>query len=493
MVTVLLVGASLTAVAAVASFATIREFKAGKDDRNAALALSYAEAGVDRFINYMKSGRLTYAKMNTAGCNGKPAIALPPGQIASGSYTASLTVYDPNAATPADRFPIPPSSGACASRPDSPHPGQGNDLTYFLITSTGTNPAASRTVQQVVALTPVGLPIGMYARQFDPKAHPAFTNISSVSETTHNDRQKNQFSGIDSYYLIRDFFSSVTGRSLDEHIPAAAHAVGGIFLKNSGTPEFTGPTSGYKNCSGNTGVASQSLWDSDGSAGSGGPITSGCAGQVGYPSNSSFSSTQLSNFAKPRLTEQDHQALKEAAKAYGVYCALPAAGIAGTATCTVKGVSNTYTPAALADYKGMVQSVLNGSLIPSVPGTNTFVVYIEFTGGIPSLNNIGLLGDVWGCTDLSNPDNNKSVVVVVRNGGADWGGAGGTKFTGALLLDGNFTTTGSLTIDGSIIAPNGTISFGSSSQLMTLSDCWVENMPGPFLKSVPGRWSEVDR
>jgi hypothetical protein len=159
----------------------------------------------------------------------------------------------------------------------------------------------------------------------------------------------------------------------------------------------------------------------------------------------------------------------------------------------VKGV--TKSPGLLTSVQTFVQEVLNGNLaaIPAVPPTNTFVVYLEFRAGLPALNNVGLLGDVWGCTDLNDADNNKSVVVVVRNGGVDWTGAAGTKFTGALLLDGNFTSTGLLTIDGSIIAPNGTISFGSSSQTMTLSECWVKNMPGPFMRSIPGRWSEVDR
>ena len=137
-------------------------------------------------------------------------------------------------------------------------------------------------MQQVIAIKPIGLPIGLYASAFDLKASPTINNVSMISETTITDREKYRFNGKDSYYKMSDFFSAVTGRSLTEAIPAAAHAISGILLKKSGNPEFP-PT---KNCTANNGN-SQSLWDSDGSAGSG-AITSGCTGQVGYPNSSKF-------------------------------------------------------------------------------------------------------------------------------------------------------------------------------------------------------------
>jgi hypothetical protein len=466
MLTVLFVGAALTAVTSVAAFATIREFQASQDDRKAAGALSYAEAGVDRLVAYLKSGRVTYGDLNAAGC-AKPPLALPTGTVGNGSFSAQLTVYDPFAATPADRYP----PAACASRPTSPHPGQGGDNTYFVITSTGQHPAAKRVVRQVVSLKPVGLPMGLYAHAFDLKAHPSFPSVSMISETTITDRGKDLFTGNDPYYKIGDFFPSVTGRSLTDPVPAAAHALTGIYLKKSSNPEF--PPA--KNCNANNGD-SQSLWDSDGSAGSG-PITSGCAGQVGYPSTSKFTAEQLRALGSPTLSDQDYQAIKEAAQTYGVYCSFPGFGGMGATLCTREGVE------VGANWSQAVQDLLGS-------GINNIAAYFEFRSGTPSQNNLDWSGSVWGCND--NPALSRSIAVIVRNGGVNNGGAGGDMVNGAFILDGNFNATGNFTFNGTIVS-KGTVSFGSSSEQIGMDPCWVKNMPGPFFKVVPGQWSEVDR
>jgi hypothetical protein len=466
MLTVLFVGAALTAVTTVAAFATIREFQASQDDRKAAGALSYAEAGVDRLISYLKSGRVTYGTLNAAGC-ASPPLGLPTGTVGSGSFTAQLTVYDPFAANPADRYP----PAACANRPTSPHPGQGGDNTYFVITSTGQHPAAKRVVRQVVSLKPVGLPMGLYAHAFDLKAHPSFPSVSMISETTITDRGKDQFSGTDPYYKIGDFFPSVTGRALTDPVPAGAHALTGIYLKKSSNPEFP-PT---KNCSANNGD-SQSLWDSDGSAGSG-AITSGCAGQVGYPSTSKFTAAQLAAIGSPTLSDQDYQAIKEAAQTYGVYCSFPGYGGSGASLCTREGVD------VGASWSQAVQDLL-------ASGVNNIAAYFEFRSGTPSQNNLDWSGSVWGCND--NPALSRSIAAIVRNGGVNEGGAGGNMVNGAFILDGDFNATGNFTFNGTIVS-KGTVSFGSSSENIGMDACWVKNTPGAFFKVVPGQWSEVDR
>lgn len=494
MVTVLLIGSALTAVTSVAAFATIREFRAGRDDRRATEAIAIAEAGIDRMISHIKSGLLTYNQLNTAGCS-KPAVTLPPGNIGAGSYAVELTVYDP-AADPANRMPIPPASGACANRPTSPHPGQdGLDRTYFQITSVGTNTNAVRKLRQVIALEPVGLPVGIYAHAFSPKAHPRFSTVTVISETTFLDRAKDAFLGTDSYYLMRDLFpDGVTGRSINERVPAAAHAVQGIFLKNSTNPEFTGPPNGTKNCTANSdgppaeSNPSQSLWDSDGSSGAG-AITSGCPavggdpGQVGYPNSSVFTQEQLERFARPRLSEEDHQTLKENAKLFGVYCTFPGFGGTGNTQCVVNGVNQ---PVNQSTYGGV------GGYIATLLGTrNSFITYFEFRSGTPTQNNLDqMFPSVWPCDP--DPALTKSIVAVVRNGGINWTGAAGQQINGALIMDGDFRATGGLTLNGSLISL-GTVEFGSSSQTMQLDECWVQNMPGPFFRVVPGQWSEIDR
>jgi hypothetical protein len=470
MVTVLFIGAALTAVTSVATFATINEFRAGSDDRKAAEALSYAEAGIDRMIQYMKSGKGNYNTFNRSGCpgalGGDPTFTLPTGAVGNGTYSASVTVYNPFAANPADRFP----PAACAGRPISPHPGQDSDNTYFVITSTGTAPQAVRKVRQIVSLQPIGLPVGMFAENFILKAHPNYVGMTMQANGIITDRKNDEFDGNDPYYKIGDFFPSVNGRLLTDPMPAAAHAGKGIYLNNSSTPEFTGGGSGTKNCSADR-TAGRSIWDSDGSAGSGN-INSGCSSPD--PTAPGFPST--SKYTAPTTVDPDHAALKDAALSFGVYCSFPGFGGTGTTQCLQQGV------AASTNYVQLVQNVK--------ALTNNFVAYFEFRSGTPTQNNLNWDGNVWGCND--NPALNHSIVVDIRNGGFYDIGAGGDMLNGALILDGDFNTTGQFTFNGTFLA-KGSGSFGSSSETVTLDPCWVKNFPAAFYKVVPGHWAEVDR
>lgn len=483
MVTVLLVGAGLTVLGSAAAFTTIQEFRSGTDDRRALAALSYAEAGVDRMVTHLKSGLVTYNDMNRAGC-ADPPLALPDGVVGQGEYSVELTVYDPEAVDPADRFPIAPTDGACASRPINPHVGQGNnpEQSFFVITAEGRHPAATRTVRQVIAVEPVGLPIGIYATNIDINSanHP-FQTVSMVSRTNITHRGSIAFLGEDPYYLIEDFFPSVSVLNLDDPVPAAAHAAGTIYLKHARDPEFEADT---KNCDANNdsggtgGVRSQSLWDSDGSSGSG-AIASGCTGQTGWPSTSKFEQEQLENFATPELSAQDHQLLKEAAQRFGVYCSFQGAGGSGGTSCTKQG---TPLAAGLDDYDTYIEEV--------TATTNSFVAYFEYRAGAATSNNLSEIFTVWGCDP--DPDINRSVLVIVRNGGINWTGAGGEDINGAIIIDGDFNATGNFTFNGTIIV-KGQLNINSSAQEFGLDECWVRNMPGPFLRAVPTQWSEIDR
>lgn len=493
MVTVLFVAAALTAVTSVAAFATIREFQAGSDDRKAVEAIALAEAGIDRYLTYIKSGLLTFRDMNKAGCGSSPPLELPVGSVGNGTYTASLTVYDPTASG-TSRFP----PDACANRPLKPHNADG-DLTYFVIRSVGQHPAARREIQQVIALKPVGLPIGLYANRIDIQSarHP-FENISMISETTISNRGQAAFIGEDSYYLVKDFYSGVTGSiSLDSPIPAAAHAATQILLGKSSDPEFTADAGGTHNCEANNtlvagSVAFQALWDGDGSSNSGtiaaADITAdpSCTGQSGYPNSSKFLPDQLAAFSKPRLSLEDHQALREAAKIYGVYCSFPGTPPAvGDSAGQICYKQNVLQPAT-ATYDGLIEAVSSVR--------NSFVAYMEFRSGTAANNNLLSPFSVWGCTDTdpNPPDTNKSVVLVARNGGVKWLGGAGQMISGAFLIDGNFEVRGGLEFDGTIVA-GGTIAITSASQHFRLSDCAIENLPGPFFQTIPGHWSEIDR
>lgn len=477
MVSVLLVGASLTAVTSAAAFVTIKEFGAGSDDRKASTALAYAEAGVDRFLEHLKRGLYTYQEINHAGCGTVPAVSIPQGSIGNGTYQASMTVYDPQPPAGASNF----APDACDTRPAKAHPGQdGADNTYFVIESTGRHPDATRVVRQVVAIAPLRLPVGIFANFVNKQsAKHDFHNISMLAKVSVTDRENLYFHGIDNYYLMRDFYpDGVSGPEEDDPAKASVHAAGTIYLKNSSSPQFAAAT---KNCQAekqpNDG---QSLWDSDGSSGTG-AITETCPPQTGYPLTSRFTIDMLETIAQPVLSEADYQVLRDAAKTQGVYCSFNGSGPSDGKgdTCIKQG----QTQAGI-DYKTYINQVL-------LSGTNNIIAYFDFRSGTPTQNNIGRLGEVWGC-DAANPANTKSLVAVVRNGGIDYAGASGDRINGALIMDGDWAGNGSFLLNGSLIV-NGTVYFHSSSQNFTLDECWVDNMPGSFMTANTGKWTEVDR
>lgn len=469
MVTVLLVGMVLTVVTSMAAFSTIREIKSGTADRQGAEALAYAEAGIDRFLRYVRVENVTWAKLIEAGCEDADGVTVPKGIVGNGRFEATLKVYEPNPPTGNDADKIVP--GACNYRASAPNDTEGQ---HFIITSKGSKTGANRTVQQIIKVAPIGLPIGIYAQAIDAGGTPNMTGISMFTEGQISGREKLVFNGIDPYYRISDFFpDGVSGRSMSEHVPAGAHALLGIYEKQNGTkPEF--PASGgmpTRNCTAN-GANGQSLWDSDGSAASG-PITAGCAGQTGFPLSSKFTPTIMDNIRPYELTEQDHQVLRDAAKTTGIYCA-----IAATTTCTRAGQPMTSAPGIWQD--GDVAPVF-------AAGYNNFVVYFDFLTGSTVTNSIKWHANVWGCNP-TNADLNKSAVIVTRRGGLEFQSA---MVNGAFIMDGELTYTGNPTLNGPIISQSGFRINGNAN--FTLDTCWVHNMPGPFLTTSPTTWSEVDR
>lgn len=456
MVTVILMGAALSSMATVAAYSTIRELRTGSDDRKATEALGYAEAGVDRLMQHLRSGTVTWGHLRQAGCPTPLSIAQ--GGVGNGTFTAQLSVFDPNAIDPADRY----APAACSAVPLSPRTGG-----FFVITSTGSHPDAKRVVQQVVRIAPIGLPIGMSAQYVDANGTPDIPGLSLVTTGRVFGRSKLDFTGSDPYYKVEDFYpQGASGLAPTDAVPAAAHAVGGLYLRNNGGAEFATAT---KNCAANkTATNSQSLWDGDGTSGSG-TITSGCAGQTGFPPTSKFTQADFDRVAPKRLDDFDHQGLKTAAQDYGIYCSITGA----TYSCTRQGESI-----------GSGWSAGITSLMAS--GTNNFVTYFEFQGGDPLSQNVNWGPEVWGCSDdLSQL---RSAVVIVRNGGFNM--SSGNRLNGAVIADGNFDYTGTPSINGTIIAHDfrirGTANF-------SLDPCWVRNMPGPFLGTTPVSWREIDR
>ena len=479
MTTVLFVGAALTAITSVASLSVIKEFGAGSDDRKAADALAYAEAGIDRSIQYIRGQ--TWGVLKTAGCE-KPELSatstppLPSGTVGNGTFTATMRVFNPAGTTTATRYADGnPSGVACSARPDS-----AKDPLYVVIKSEGSHPAAKRVVEQVVKIQSRGLPIGLFARSIDVGGTPNVYNVSMVSETQITGREKLVFQGCDPYYTIEQFYPAspgLTTTQCGDHVPSAAHAVSGIALKQNGSnPEFG---SSPINCTANnnpgaTGDARyQSIWDGDGTASSG--AFSGTCGTWGNgPGTSKFTDEDKVRVSpQPELTPEDYEMIKQRAKEVGIYCSIGA-----TSTCTRMGQSIS------------APSVWNDTDVAPLytAGTNNILAYFEFTTGTALSNEIKWKAAAWPCNSVD-PALTKSAVIVVKNGGMSV--QNGAQINGALIMDGDFKYNGSVEFLGSIISKS--IINASGGMTFSLNSCWVQNMPWLFSNATPTQWSEIDR
>jgi len=446
MVTVILVGAVLTIVATTAAFMTIAEIRASTADRSGAQAFTFAEAGIDRFVYELRRGTFTWQQLNSAGCDGNPYLALPPGSIGDGTYVVELAVYDPTAESEADRLP----PAACANRPPPGEPA------HFALLSLGRNAlAGQRLIRQVVRVQMMPLPVGIFVQSVDANGQTQIRNASLIATGDVWGRDRIGFSGTDVYYTMQDFYGS--GASATTNIPAAAHASGAIYaarrLEHPPNP----------NCNANPlGTAGQSLWD--GSA-QGGPVTSGCTGQAGFPPTAYFAGLPNAR----NLTEEEYQMLREAAKTSGIYCNY------GARSCTSGGAPM------------VVSTTITAKDVSGLPAS--FVAYFDFASGTnPDANVITWKAAVGPCSD--SPSVNRSVVVVIRNGGLKMNGAPALITGAAFLPEGIFDSAGSYNVHGPLIAREMRL---RGSGLIEMSECWLKNIPSPLLDVRSGRWSELDR
>ena len=451
MVTVLFVAAVLTVVASTAAFTAMRELQASGADRSAAQALSFAEAGIDRFVLELRRGTFSWQQLNTAGCNGNPYLSLPPGSLGAaagqGSYLTELVVYDPDAAAPSDRLP----PAACIGRPEKGEPG------HFALLSSGASASVGRRmIRQVITIEMMPIPVGLFVESVDANGNTQVRNTSLVATGDIVGRDKIGFSGTDPYYTLADFYGPTDSDTTN--IPAAAHAVGAI---------YTGKTLEHPpspNCNANPrGTMGQSLWD--GSA-FGGPVTSGCAGQVGAPPTARFTGLP----GPPGLSQEEYAILKETAKASGLYC-----NFAGTPFCTSAGtVRGVTTNVQASDLTGL---------------PNSFVAYFDFAAGSdPFSNLITWKASVGPCSDT--PAINRSAVVVVRNGSIKMNGVNAAITGGVFAPEGVFDSAGSFNIHGTLIAKQLRL---RGSGVLEMSECWLRNIPSPLLDVELARWSELDR
>ena len=464
MVTVLLVGAVLTVAATTASFVAIQDLRASTDDRKASSALAYAEAGIDRIITMIRRGDMTWADFKGSGCPGYTLVERS-GEIGDvgGRYEARILRFNPTA-TGTDRFA--PAAAACPAAIPSP---RHDAAQYFVVESTGRQPLAKRVVRQVIKVSALGLPIGVFANSFELNGTPNIQTVSVISDGDIVGRGKLAFVGTDPYYKMGDFWPSLSPTT---GVPAAAHTLGAIYpKKNSSSQEHT-PGSPL-NCEANDAAGAtlgQSQWDQSGSGGTISTATP-CDGQsAAPPPTSKFTRADFERVApRPALADQDYLTLRDAAKTTGIYCYVPTTG---AKTCTKQGA-----PLAVNNNFNIGDGHLAG--LPT-----NFVFYVEFQDPSRALTTNEVK---WGAN--VGPCGTESAVLIVRNG--SWRMESNSVINGVLLLpEGNIDSQGSFDFIGTIIAKSVAMNGGGT---FTLNQCWLDNMPGPFLDVTPTAWSEVDR
>lgn len=482
MMTVVFVGVTLTVMTTTAAFLSVKGLRSTTADKSSAQAMAAAEAGLERLLLDVTRGDVGFGAMRTAGCQ-TPPVTLPPGTLGPGTYNVSLTIYEP-----AQNPKVPPPNWTTDTKNHAPCLSRTTNL--FAITATGTQGGGTRVVRQIVSVV-VGsskMPLGIYADRIDANGNPTMKNISVFTAGDVIGRGKIAMVGNDSFFRMKDVYSQTAFSGFtwtspynwDSYIPAAVHATGEIYAKNAGTRGREHPPA--PNCAANDtrngGLATQSEWD--GSACSGcvnaGALTVNC-GTPGFPPTARFTSTDLARIAQTRnFTEVEYANLKATAKASGIYCDFGAAY-----SCWKDGI-----------LQGAVKTAWGTNDIPV--DEPALIAYFDF----PYSTNTSANKITWSATwkaisgVLCNPDDpndNRSAVIVVRNGSFDF--SGNTQLVGAVMVpEGDFDSTGTPLLHGSITARSfrvrGNATFESSA-------CFAGTLPTTLAEITPLGWSEIDR
>lgn len=481
MIVVLFVGATLAVLTTSAAFMSVRGLRSAQQDKSSVQALAAAEAGLERMLLDVVRGDVGYGSMRTAGCS-TPPVSLPPGALGPGTYDVQLTIYEPS------QNPKVPQTAPWSAANAGAAPCLNRTSNLFAITATGNQASGTRVVRQIVSVK-VGstkLPLGIYADKIDANGNPAMNNISVFTAGDIIGRGKFAMKGSDAYFKMKDVYNQSAfptftwtgGYSWDSFIPASVHATGEIYAKNAATRGREHPPS--PNCAANDtrngGVATQSEWD--GSACSGcansGAITVDC-GPTGYPPTARFTSADLARIAQVRnFTEAEYASLKSMAQTSGIYCQF------SISKCWKNGV------------EGPAQTTWQTADLPT--GNPQFVAYFEFPYSTNTTANRISWRATWKAIsgvmcNAANPLDNRSAVIVVRNGSFDFGG--NTQLTGAVMVpEGDFDSSGTPLLHGSVTARTfrvrGTADFESSA-------CFAGTLPTMLAEVTALGWSEIDR
>ncbi len=148
---------------------------------------------------------MTWADFKGSGCAGYTMVERA-GEIGDigGRYDAKILRFNPTAVG-VNRFA--PAAAACpASIPSPRH----DAAQYFVVESTGRQPQAKRVVRQVIKVSALGLPIGVYGQSFELNGTPNIQTVSVISDGDIVGRGKLAFVGSDPYYKLSDFWPSLS-------------------------------------------------------------------------------------------------------------------------------------------------------------------------------------------------------------------------------------------------------------------------------------------
>ena len=281
MITVILVGALLTAMASSMAIISSTNLRNAGRDRVAGAAMGSAEAGVADAIAYLK----TTNTVTALACSPDCGAANPWGED-NPSQRKSLSYPDGGKARVhivVDQAFNPPAVKTAV----------------YTIKSDGTAGAGPglRRLEQTVTVTPLPFPIGVYANQINLNGTPQTFQQSVFSVECISGRDKMKFEGIDAYYGI----------------PAAAHSTKFI-SKKSNTPCQPNAADNI-----HAGGACHPIYIHDQDK-QGGPVGAPCAGAAG--GTSYFDQTMLDQYGR-QLTNDQLAGLRTAAQAQGQYYTSP--------------------------------------------------------------------------------------------------------------------------------------------------------------------------
>lgn len=483
-ITVVLMGAVITALIATATIVTVNNLGNTSRDRQSLGALATSEAGVAQAVQFLRGGNLA-----SLSCD-EPAPGDPPGASCTGPGPSWTSATDPmpvrlDGTTGActggeDCFEVwigtvKEYQANCAERRD---PAIGTCYGEYRIHSTGISghgPSA-REVAVDVKVSPYPFPIGVFADSFSGNGNVGIHQQSLFTNGCVFNRQRDDQNGSGLQFAWDDANNRpVLDLIYDQ--PSAAHAVGSISTSNGGCgfESGGGPIHLELQSQGQgkdkTTVEVQKVCNSDfiwDQSGDGGPLSpgDGCYGKyvrgdgTVYPTTSKFDESELRQYGyRPRgLTDAQYDALKAQAQAQGTYN-LPS---------------------------GNVESVLTGLV---AAGISSPVLFWDNGDVTLQQNDFPTsfqrdLSDAEACAS-------NSVTIVVEGHDLDYSGGNNSPWLVASIFvpDGELTGQGGRNTIGTAFAKE--IDLGGNVDFH-MDQCFASNPPGGTLDIQVTNWREDD-